>query len=435
MTSSVKYDVFVSYSRKDYIDKNKNIIPNNDISKIINALNENNITYWIDEKGIYSGENFTEKIVENIECSKIFIFLSTLNSNASKWTSKEIATADELGKHIIPVRIDKTPYNKSVMFRIADLDFIEYCQIGDKAGIDKLIFSINKALEEIKEKELEEQIPQINEEIRDLEEDIYNIRIQEKGILKQIASKKKLIKENNIICPVCNKEVEYGKTFCNKCGWTFNYIEGILSGDEKDEERRRISIAKSQWNKKEELRKKQRDCDTDTDQLKNYRNLCANLIEKEKGLNTKINILENELRHNRIDLKRITHEKEDLQIELTHVKKEKTDYIKIAQENYAKFTANEELIKNLEKKVEQLEKEKNQQNAESKLPQKERNVYDKFLRSIASFLPDEIDIEYKSKVPNRRTTSSTNKYSWQTPEFEKIVAKDREIEKKRKQNR
>ncbi len=29
-----KYDVFISYSRKDYVDEQKNVIPDNVISKI-----------------------------------------------------------------------------------------------------------------------------------------------------------------------------------------------------------------------------------------------------------------------------------------------------------------------------------------------------------------------------------------------------------------
>lgn len=51
-----KHDVFISYSRKDYVDEHKNVIPNNnDISKIKTALTEAGITYWFDEEGIYSG--------------------------------------------------------------------------------------------------------------------------------------------------------------------------------------------------------------------------------------------------------------------------------------------------------------------------------------------------------------------------------------------
>ena len=120
------YDVFISYSRKDYVDEKKNVIPGNEVYKIKEALTRAGITYWFDEEGIYSGQNFVEKIVTNIENAKIFLFLSTANSNESSWTCKEIASADEFKKHIIPVRIDSSPYNKKVLFRIADLDYIEY---------------------------------------------------------------------------------------------------------------------------------------------------------------------------------------------------------------------------------------------------------------------------------------------------------------------
>ena len=151
-----KYDVFISYSRKDYVDEQKNVIPGNEVSKIKEILNQAGITYWFDEEGIYSGDNFTEKIVANIEMSSIFVFLSTAHSNASPWTSKEIACADEFGKYIIPVRIDKTPYNKKVMFRIADLSYIDYGDNPEK-GQQELVRSISAYLEELAEKKHREE--------------------------------------------------------------------------------------------------------------------------------------------------------------------------------------------------------------------------------------------------------------------------------------
>ena len=113
-----QYDVFISYSRKDYVDENQNVIPDNPVSQIKELLSKESISYWFDEEGIYSGDNFADKIVANIEASSIFLFLSTENANESKWTCKEIACADEFGKYIIPVRIDKTPYNKKVLFAL-----------------------------------------------------------------------------------------------------------------------------------------------------------------------------------------------------------------------------------------------------------------------------------------------------------------------------
>ena len=157
----MKYDVFISYSRKDYVDENKNVIPNNEVSKFKEALTKAGVSYWFDEDGIYSGQNFVDKLVTNIESSKVFLFLSTANSNQSEWTCKEIACAAEFKKHIIPVRIDATPYNKKVLFRIADLDYIEY-HTNPKKGMEDLIKSIKAHLEECvaEEKRKQEEVLQ-----------------------------------------------------------------------------------------------------------------------------------------------------------------------------------------------------------------------------------------------------------------------------------
>lgn len=95
------------------------------------------------------GEKFTEKITDNIEASQVFLFLSTKNACESTWTSKEIACADEFGKRIIPVRIDRTPYNKKVMFRIADLSYIDYGK-NPKKGRQEIVDTIKASLNEIK---------------------------------------------------------------------------------------------------------------------------------------------------------------------------------------------------------------------------------------------------------------------------------------------
>lgn len=206
-----KYDVFISYSRKDYVDENNVKIPDNAVSKIKEILNKNQITYWFDEDGIYHGDNFAEKIASNIEKSLIVLFLSSKNSNDSKWTSKEIAAATEWKKKIIPIRLDKSPYNKSVMLYIADLDFVEYYKDPDSSA-QTILESINNFKAEIErnrvqeelqreqkikeknEKELAEKRRQEQIELyNDIEHSISIIRISEEalerqrpGLLKQI---------------------------------------------------------------------------------------------------------------------------------------------------------------------------------------------------------------------------------------------------------
>lgn len=60
-----------------------------------------------------------------------------------------------LKKNIIPVRIDATRYDERIMFRISDLNYIEYYIDPGKALVD-LVDTVNKHLEEIEEKEKRE---------------------------------------------------------------------------------------------------------------------------------------------------------------------------------------------------------------------------------------------------------------------------------------
>ena len=62
-----KYDVFISYSRRDYVDENYNVIPGNAIAEIQNVFDENGITYWFDKDGIYSGQEFIEIFARYID--------------------------------------------------------------------------------------------------------------------------------------------------------------------------------------------------------------------------------------------------------------------------------------------------------------------------------------------------------------------------------
>lgn len=140
----LSFDVFISYSRKDYVDDAGNVLPNNLISKIRDNLKANGISYWFDEEGIYSGDEFASVLTNAIRNSQIFLFVSSVNSNQSKWTSNEISTALEFKKPIIPLRLDKSPYNDSVMMKIVSFDYIE-CK-EDENAISKLLRAVKHHL-------------------------------------------------------------------------------------------------------------------------------------------------------------------------------------------------------------------------------------------------------------------------------------------------
>lgn len=210
------YDVFISYSRKDYKDENNNIIDNNVISKLKDVFKRNNISFWFDEDGIYSGDAFAPVIARNIRNAKIFIFVSSENSNKSEWTGNEIATAHEFKKKIIPFRVDDSTYNESVILYIAKLDYINY-NINKEKALEQLVSSIQNYIEKIEkellEKEQEKQ-RKANEEHKKAEEKKIQEQIlaeqREKERLAQIATEKRRKEEelNGILMQIseCDKK-------------------------------------------------------------------------------------------------------------------------------------------------------------------------------------------------------------------------------------
>ena len=162
-------DVFISYSRKDRATKDasgKDII-----SLIQEAFRVAGISYWLDEEGIHSGETFASKISRNISESKVFLFVSSVNSNASRWTCGEIATASSYEKRIIPFKIDAAPYDPSVTIYLAALDTIDYTVSRDRA-LKRLVKSVQTYLEEIEAeaRRVEEQKKWLEEQERLLAE-------------------------------------------------------------------------------------------------------------------------------------------------------------------------------------------------------------------------------------------------------------------------
>jgi len=94
----MKYDVFISYSRQDTAIANK----------IAKAFDAAGITYFIDRQGIGGGMEFPEVLANAIVESKVFLFLASKNSYASKFSRGEVVFAfnKKEQRDIIPYIID-----------------------------------------------------------------------------------------------------------------------------------------------------------------------------------------------------------------------------------------------------------------------------------------------------------------------------------------
>lgn len=130
---SKKYDVFISYSRKD-IDEVKNLV-----DFIKQKLPD--ITYWFDITGIESGDEFEEKIISAINNSSLVLFMISNNSMNSGWTKDEVTYAKNIGKKVVPILLNDT-YIKDgwFLFKFGRIDCVDST---DPLQIEKLLNNLS----------------------------------------------------------------------------------------------------------------------------------------------------------------------------------------------------------------------------------------------------------------------------------------------------
>ena len=109
----MEYDVFISYSRKDYVDENKQVIPGNVISRIKELFDANGISYWFDEDGFLEENPYAPEII--IRTSKLFLFISSEYSNNSKSINRQLTIAKAHRKTIILLRLDDSPIDAGLV--------------------------------------------------------------------------------------------------------------------------------------------------------------------------------------------------------------------------------------------------------------------------------------------------------------------------------
>ena len=110
-----KYDVFISYSRKD-----------TDVAdRICRAFDEEGISYFIDRQGIGGGMEFPAVLTKAIKESVVFLFLASKNSYESKFTQSEIVYAfiKKQKQDIIPYIIDGSTMPDELEFTFSAINW------------------------------------------------------------------------------------------------------------------------------------------------------------------------------------------------------------------------------------------------------------------------------------------------------------------------
>lgn len=124
----MKYDIFISYSRKDFHEVDA-------ICKMLKAEIKN-IDIWFDINGIESGDEFEDKIISAIDNSEIMLFALSDNSINSKWTKDEVMYAKNTGKRVVPVLLKGAQLKGWFLFKFGRIDCID---LEDELQRNKMI--------------------------------------------------------------------------------------------------------------------------------------------------------------------------------------------------------------------------------------------------------------------------------------------------------
>lgn len=132
-TQPMKYDIFISYSRRDL----------DEVTALVEMLKARipAIEIWMDLDGIEAADEFDEKIITAIDASSYVLFMVSNNSNSvgegsSKWTKKELVYAKNTGKTVLPVLLKGALLNSWFLFEFGRVNFIDS---NDSRQIDKFL--------------------------------------------------------------------------------------------------------------------------------------------------------------------------------------------------------------------------------------------------------------------------------------------------------
>lgn len=131
MAQEKKYDVFISYSRKDSAIADE----------ICGAFDQAGITYFIDRQGMGGTANYVTKIADEIDNSKAMLLLASANSYKSEYVSIELHYAFEKKIVVLPYALDKTQIPKD--FKIL-LIRANWHYINEDPIVPKLLTSVSE---------------------------------------------------------------------------------------------------------------------------------------------------------------------------------------------------------------------------------------------------------------------------------------------------
>ena len=127
-----KYDIFISYSRKDF----------DEVNALVEMLKSRipTLNYWFDITGIESGDEFEDKIIAAIDDSSYVLFALSDNSIQSQWAKDEVMYAKNTDTKVIPLLLKGAQFKGWFLFKFGRIDCID---TTNSLQIEKLIKNLS----------------------------------------------------------------------------------------------------------------------------------------------------------------------------------------------------------------------------------------------------------------------------------------------------
>ena len=132
-----QHDIFISYSRRDA----------EIVDQFVERLIAANYKIWIDRNDIILSQQYLSIITQAIDNSTIVLFFSSINSNNSDWTVREIIYATNHQKPIIQIKIDNSNGKEGVELLLCSTEHIQYDKNDFDHVIERLLSDIKKIID------------------------------------------------------------------------------------------------------------------------------------------------------------------------------------------------------------------------------------------------------------------------------------------------
>lgn len=109
-------NVFISYSSKDM----------RFVNQIVRILSEMGVSYWKAPEMIPAGSSYAREIPKAIRECEIFLLILSKAAQTSIWVEKEIDSAINNRKTIVPIQLDEVPLCETFRFYLNNIQMISY---------------------------------------------------------------------------------------------------------------------------------------------------------------------------------------------------------------------------------------------------------------------------------------------------------------------